>query len=87
MKDKNGIKICCENCDDFIPVGTNGRGCTLYEEDCETVFGGKRCVFKASREAYEARIAELQKEIGIVQESERAEAQEADRLRAESEQR
>lgn len=116
MKDKNGIEIECENCDDFIPVGTNGRGCTLYEEDCEDVFGGKRCIFKASSEAYEARIAELQelvstlkqkltkkeqerrhessllnkriaafqKELNIVQESERAEAQEADRLRAEA---
>lgn len=60
MEDKNGIEICCENCDDFIPVGTNGRCCALYEEDCENVFGEKRCIFWASREAYEARIAELQ---------------------------
>lgn len=67
MKDKNGIEICCENCDDFIPVGTNGRGCTLYEEDCESVFGGKRCVFKASSKAYEARIAELQEHNDILQ--------------------
>lgn len=36
-----------------------------------------------STDAYEARIAELQNELNIVQESERAEAQEADRLRAE----
>ena len=63
MKDKNGIEIKCENCDDFIPVGTNGRGCTLYEEDCENVFGGKRCVFKASSEALEARIADLEKKL------------------------
>lgn len=61
MKDKNGIEIKCENCDDFIPVGTNDRGCMLYEEDCENVFGGKGCVFKASREALEARIADLEK--------------------------
>ena len=67
MKDKNGIEICCENCDDFIPVGTNGRGCTLYEEDCETVFGGKRCVFKASSKALEARIQELQEHNDILQ--------------------
>ena len=67
MKDKNGIEICCENCDDFIPVGTNGRGCTIYEEDCESVFGGERCVFKASSKAYEARIAELQEHNDILQ--------------------
>ena len=66
MKDKNGIDIKCENCDEFVPVGTNGRGCTLYEEDCESVFGGKRCVFKASSEAYEARIAELQEHNDIL---------------------
>ena len=114
MKDKNGIEIKCENCDDFIPAGTNGRGCALYEEDCENVFGEKRCIFKASSEALEARIKELQdelyadkynyesweeikeehqkleatilklqKELNIVQESERAEAREADRLREE----
>ena len=63
MKDKNGIEICCENCDDFTPVGTNGRGCALYEEDCENVFGEKRCIFKASSEALEARIAELGKKL------------------------
>lgn len=83
MKDKNGIEICCENCDDFIPVGTNGRGCARYEEDCEDVFGEKRCIFKASSKALEARIAELQNELYVVQGSERAEAQEADRLREE----
>lgn len=83
MKDENGIEIKCENCDDFIPVGTNGRGCTVYEEDCEDVFGGKRCIFKASSEALEVRIADLEKELNIVQASERAEAQEADRLRGE----
>lgn len=66
MKDKNGIEIECENCDDFIPVGTHGRGCTLYEEDCEDVFGKKRCIFRASREAYEARIAELQNENSLL---------------------
>ena len=83
MKDKNGIEICCENCDDFIPVGRNGRGCSLYEEGCENVFGEKRCTFRASSKAYEARIADLQNELYVAQESERAEAQEADRLRAE----
>lgn len=39
--------------------------------------------FLPSVEAYEARIAELQNELTVIQESERAEAQEADRLRAE----
>ena len=63
MENKNGIEIKCENCDDFIPVGTNGRGCTLYGEDCEDVFGEKRCIFKASSEALEARIADLEKKL------------------------
>ena len=63
MKDKNGIEIKCENCDDFIPFGTNGRGCALYEDYCENVFGGGRCVFKASSKALEARIAELEKKL------------------------
>lgn len=79
MKDENGIEVSCENCehceycdDKFFPDVANG---------------GDGCNFEPSAKAYEARIAELQKEIGIVQESERAEAQEADRLRAESEQR
>ncbi len=38
---------------------------------------------KPTEEAYEARIAELQNELTVIQESERAEAQEADRLRGE----
>ena len=62
MKDKNGIEICCENCDDFIPAGTNDRGCMLCEEDCETAFGTKRCIFRASTKALKAHIAELQSE-------------------------
>lgn len=41
------------------------------------------CGFKPSVAAYEARIAELQNELTVIQASERAEAQEADRLRAE----
>ena len=63
MKDKNGIEIKCENCDDFIPAGTNGRGCARYEEDCENVFGEKRCVFKVSSKALEARIVDLEKKL------------------------
>lgn len=75
MKDKNGIEIECENC--------------RHYEYCDDKFfpdvasGGEGCNFEASAKAYEARIAELQNELNIVQESERAEAQEADRLRAE----
>lgn len=72
MKDENGIEIECENC----------KHC----EYCDDKFypdSGNSCGFLPSAKAYEARIAELQKELNIVQESERAEAQEADRLRAE----
>lgn len=76
MKDKNGIEIECQNCrhyeyckDNFFPDVTGGsEGCSYFEP---------------SAESYEARIAELQKELNIVQMSERAEAQEADRLREE----
>ena len=72
MKDKNGIEICCENC----------RHC----EYCDDKFfpdAGNSCGFLPSAKAYEARIVELQNELTVIQESERAEAQEANRLRAE----
>ena len=75
MKDKNGIEICCENC--------------RHYEYCDDKFfpdvakGGDSCNFEVSNRALFARIAELQKELTVIQESERAEAQEADRLRAE----
>ena len=72
MKDKNGINTECYNC--------------AIEEICkESVHCGvcKIGLFLPSKEAYEDRIEDLQKELNIVQESERAEAQEADRLRAE----
>lgn len=59
----------------------------MKKEDRQIVWiypdSGNSCGFKPSAKVYEARIAELQKELNIVQESERAEAQEADRLRAE----
>lgn len=105
MKDKNGIKICCQNCEAFEYC----KDSSAYEQ-CQNK------AFSPSKEAYEARIKELQdelyadkynyesweeikeehqkleativklqKELNIVQESERAEAQEADRLRAEVE--
>ena len=65
MKDKNGIEIKCKNCANygtylFMP-------CLLYLQ--------KNAGFKPTVESYEARIAELQKELTVVQE--------ADRLRAE----
>ena len=70
MKDENGIEICCENC-------------KFSKTPPRCKFGSLDCLFIPSANAYKARIAELQKELNIVQESERAEAQEADRLRAE----
>ena len=72
MKDKNGINTECYNC--------------AIEEICkESVHCGvcKIGLFLPSKEAYEDRIEDLQNELNVVQESERAEAQEADRLRAE----
>lgn len=72
MKDKNGINTECYNC--------------AIEEICkESVHCGvcKIGLFLPSKEAYEDRIEDLQNELTVIQESERAEAQEADRLRAE----
>ena len=72
MKDKNGINTECYNC--------------AIEEICkESVHCGvcKIGLFLPSKEAYEDRIEDLQNELTVVQESERAEAQEADRLRGE----
>ena len=70
MKDENGIEIFCENC-------------KFSKTPPRCKFGSLDCLFIPSANAYKARIAELQKEIGIIQESERAEAQEADKLREE----
>jgi uncharacterized coiled-coil DUF342 family protein len=70
MKDKNGIEIECKNCRNTI-FGSKCYFCKSYDK------------FLPTDESYEARIAELQKELTVIQESERAEAQEADRLRAE----
>ena len=71
MKDKNGIDIKCENC----------RCVCKYVSMCLAYTPPS--FFRPTSEAYEARIKELQDELNIVQESERAEAQEADRLRGE----
>ena len=73
MKDKNGIEIKCKNCANY--------GTYLFMP-CLLCLR-KNAGFKPTVESYEARIAALQKELNVVQESERAEAQEADRLRAE----
>ena len=73
MKDKNGIEIKCKNCANY--------GTYLFMP-CLLCLR-KNAGFKPTVESYEARIAELQKELNVVQESERVEAQEADRLRAE----
>lgn len=72
MKDKNGIEICCQNCEAFEYC----KDSSAYEQ-CQNK------AFSPSKESYEARIAELQRELSIVQASERVEAQEADRLRGE----
>lgn len=70
MKDENGIEICCKNCRNTI-FGSKCYFCKSYDK------------FLPTDESYKVRITELQKELNIVQTSERAEAQEADRLRAE----
>ena len=62
MKDKNGIEICCENC----------RCVCKYDSMC--LAHTPPSFFRPTSEALEARIAELQKELNIVQEPERAEA-------------
>ena len=62
MKDKNGIEICCENC----------RCVCKYDSMC--LAHTPPSFFRPTSEALEARIAELQKELNIVQEPERKEA-------------
>lgn len=75
MKDKNGIEVKCENCAFY-----DGKFCDIRETfpECH-----KKDYFSPTGEAFIARIAELQNELTVIQESERAEAQEADRLREE----
>ena len=73
MKDKNGIEIKCKNCANY--------GTYLFMP-CLLCLR-KNAGFKPTAESYEARIAELQTELNVIQESERAEAQESDRLRIE----
>lgn len=73
MKDKNGIEITCKNCANY--------GTYLFAP-CLLCLR-KNAGFKPTVESYKAHIAELQKELTVIQESERAEAQEADRSREE----
>ena len=58
MKDKNGIEICCENCD----VNAQ-RDCILWNKKGIQEAGSNDCqeYFYPSYKAYEARIAELQR--------------------------
>lgn len=59
MKDKNGIEICCENCD----VNAQ-RDCCLWNKKGIQEAGSNDCqeYFYPSYKAYEARIEELEKE-------------------------
>ena len=84
MKDKNGIEICCENCVRKMlcsNLGNDQSYCFVSPIPSYAMVPMEN-EFSVSVSAYEERIAELQKELNIVQDSERAEAQEADRLRA-----
>ena len=54
MKDKNGIEICCENCQFY-----DGRTCDIRETSPEC---HKKDYFLPTEEAYKARISELQAE-------------------------
>lgn len=80
MKDENGIDVCCKNCNDDVAIN-----CPHYNPDNPDDDWGCAipCEFVPSYDALFARIAELQNELYVVQKSERALAQEADRLRAE----
>ena len=58
MKDKNGINIDCQNCEAFEYC----KDSSAYEQ-CQNK------AFSPSKEAYEARIAELQAENALLKES------------------
>ena len=80
MKDKNGIDVYCKNCNDDVAINCPHYNPDNPDDDWGCVIPGE---FVPSYDALFTRIAELQKELTVIQESERAEAQEADRLRAE----
>ena len=80
MKDENGIDVYCKNCNDDVAINCPHYNPDNPDDDWGCVIPGE---FVPSYDALFARIAELQKELYVVQESERVEAQEADRLRAE----
>lgn len=101
MKDKNGIEKACINCRYYevcasdevcekytIPVKVLEARIVELQELVSTL--KQKLTKKEQERRHESsllnkRIAELQKELNVVQESERVEAQEADRLRAEVE--
>lgn len=80
MKDENGVEVCCKNCNDDVAINCPHYNPDNPDEDFGCVVSGG---FVPSYDALFARIAELQNELTVIQESERAEAQEADRLRGE----
>lgn len=55
MKDKNGIEICCENCELY-----NGKFCEVRETYPECNKGG---YFNPTIDAYKARIADLENKL------------------------
>ena len=59
MKDKNGIEICCQNCEYY-----DGKFCDIRETFPKCI---KKDYFIPTTEAYEARIAELQEHNDILQ--------------------
>lgn len=68
MKDENGIEICCKNCNDDVAIN-----CPHYNPDNPDEDWGCSIPveFVPSYDALFARIAELQKELNIVQELEK----------------
>lgn len=55
MKNGLGIEVCCKNCKQC----TSG-GCGIMEMSNYFIFRTRHCAFSPSKEAYEARIKELQ---------------------------
>lgn len=59
MKDKNGIKVCCENCSFY-----NGKFCEIKEQYPEC---NKKTYFAPTIATYEARIGELSKLVSTLE--------------------
>lgn len=60
MKDKNGIEICCENCNDDVAINCPHYNPDNPDEDFGCVFPGG---FVPSYDALFARIADLEKKL------------------------